>query len=345
MVLTVPPELKKITPFIRRAEELDKDKANPESRLVAYYCRQYAVHVGIPLASSPATKECLGQLLNDLETEKQAMSAFTRDEAKFLCRKFADKIFGKADDEDRAGAAGKGTAKTFYAAASFYEMLGQFYADADESEERDEEKKKTVYSKWKATEILKAIKAGRQPTPGGYGENDGEKEEEQEQEPAAETMETNAPAAAAETITKDDEFPSVPSVEPLRPPPPIDVPVAPEEEEEEEPETGTEVELGPPPAYPGLPSEPSESPGEVYVPDLPMPPADRPPVRPTFNPPPKKKTGFLGMGGKKAKGGKATKAEMADALELSKFAVAALEAKDGALAATRLKQALAILEK
>lgn len=59
--LSIPPELKRISPYIRRAEELDKDTGTAESRLVAYYCRQYAVHTGIPLAStSPTAKECLG---------------------------------------------------------------------------------------------------------------------------------------------------------------------------------------------------------------------------------------------------------------------------------------------
>ena len=69
MPLAIPPELKKITPYVRRAEELDRDKANPESRLVAYYCRQYAVHTRIELAKSSDGKTCLGSLLNDLEGE------------------------------------------------------------------------------------------------------------------------------------------------------------------------------------------------------------------------------------------------------------------------------------
>ena len=87
MPLTIPPELKKITPYVRRAEELDRDTGNPESRLVSYYCLQYAVHTGISLATSPDGKRCLGELLGKLEGEKQTMDSFTRDEAKFLCKK------------------------------------------------------------------------------------------------------------------------------------------------------------------------------------------------------------------------------------------------------------------
>ena len=171
MPLSIPPELKKIQPFIRRAEELDKDSTSAESRLVAYYCRQYAVHLGIPLASSSAAaKTCLGELLGSLEVEKPAMDNFTRDEAKFLCQSFAEKVFLKADEADRLGAANKGTAKTFYAAASFIQILDQFVDEG--SEESEEIKKKVDYSKWKSTEILKALKEGRQPTPGGYGEEE-----------------------------------------------------------------------------------------------------------------------------------------------------------------------------
>jgi vacuolar protein sorting-associated protein VTA1 len=102
---------------------LHKDKANPESRLVAYYCRQYAVHTGIPLAISAPGKTCLGEFLLALEQEKMAMDTFSREEAKFLCRKFADKIFDRADLEDQAGDANKNTATTFYAAVSFLEIL------------------------------------------------------------------------------------------------------------------------------------------------------------------------------------------------------------------------------
>ena len=207
MPLTIPPELKKITPYVRRAEELDRDTGNPESRLVSYYCLQYAVHTGISLATSPDGKRCLGELLGKLEGEKQTMDSFTRDEAKFLCKKFADKIFDKADIEDRAGEANKMTAKTFYAAASFLEILQQFYEDNDESEEVAEQKKKSVYSKWKATEILKAIKEGRTPTPGGYVEdNDAEDDAGDEGE---EEVDQVKPPCLVETVDeKEEEVPT-----------------------------------------------------------------------------------------------------------------------------------------
>eukprot|EP00543_Licmophora_paradoxa_P018847 CAMPEP_0202464036 /NCGR_PEP_ID=MMETSP1360-20130828/60502_1 /ASSEMBLY_ACC=CAM_ASM_000848 /TAXON_ID=515479 /ORGANISM="Licmophora paradoxa, Strain CCMP2313" /LENGTH=339 /DNA_ID=CAMNT_0049087161 /DNA_START=101 /DNA_END=1120 /DNA_ORIENTATION=- len=339
MPLAIPPELKKITPFVRRAEELDKDKANAESRLVAYYCRQYAVHAGIPLAQSPASKECLGSLLNDLETEKQPMSNFTKDESKYLCTDFANRIFEKADEEDQSGNASKNTAKTFYAAASFLEILNQFYAGDDTSEELAELKKRTKYSKWKATDIIKAIKEGRQPTAGGY--------KEYEAEPDEQEAESTPPSLIS-------PLPSVPPTAPsMMPPPPL--PPAVETVTEEE---GQEVPLGgeknlnlPPPAYPGPP--------HVFVPPMPSPPPSsipKPPIVPTVaptpdpmpsppRPQPAKKPSFFNGMRKKRSDGKTTKEQFADAIELTNFALAALNEKDDDLAAQRLKQALQALGK
>ena len=75
MAPSVPPSLKKIKVFLARAEELDRDKNNPESRVVAYNCRQYAVLTGIPLAGATdnAAKTCLSELLGQLEKEKGSM--------------------------------------------------------------------------------------------------------------------------------------------------------------------------------------------------------------------------------------------------------------------------------
>mmetsp|Transcript_3963 Transcript_3963/g.6239 ORF Transcript_3963/g.6239 Transcript_3963/m.6239 type:complete len:372 (-) Transcript_3963:69-1184(-) len=366
--LTIPPELKKITPYVRRAEEVDRDKANPESRLVAYYCRQYAVHIGISLATSTEGKTCLGELLGNLEGEKQVMSAFTKDEAKFLCSKFANKIFDKADLEDRTGDATKATAKTFYAAGSFLDILQQFYQDDDDSEELAELRKKAIYAKWKSTEILKALKEGRKPTPGGYGEEEVPGEEEQKEEEQAvvgggEEEEVQSPpkdpspkTATVETVSDDDE-----EEEEQAPP------VLPTDDEPEKQEEGTEVELGPPPAYPDAAPSPIPPPSNDALP----PPIHKPPL--TFNPPPavdfpppppskpvpppsknedyddvpaasqSKKTSFFNFGGGRKKKDKLTKAELADATELTKFALAALSDKDADLAAERLQQALQVL--
>ena len=355
MPFSIPPELKKITPFVRRAEELDRDKENPESRLVAYYCRQYAVHMGIPLAKSPEAKHCLGTILGELEEEKSAMSNFTRDESKYVCRKFADKVFDKADGEDRMGLASKGTARTFYAAASFFEILQQFYEEDEISAEREEERKRTVYAKWKAMEIVKAFQEGRKPTPGGYGEVLDDEDEEEEETPAETPREppigqssdvsaiTMPPLPPPVVETVEDEHVEEPKVVPQQ------------QEEEYNDDEGTEVGLlglEPPPAFP------EESlPDEVFVADS-NPPTDRPPIvpPPVYKPPPpaskpqKKSTSLFGMGKKKtssesSSSGKVSKAALADAVELTNFALAALKDKDVELGATRLQQALAALGK
>lgn len=355
MPLTVPPELKKITPYVRRAEELDRDKANPESRLVSYYCRQYAVHNGIGLATSPAGKQCLGELLANLEGEKETMDSFTRDESKFLCEKFAEKIFDKADQEDRAGGADRNTARTFYAAASFLEILQQFYQDDDDSEEVVEQKKKSVYCKWKSTEILKAIKDGRTPTPGGYGEEVGVIEDNKGDAIAKQENKIEPPASFPVKTVEDDD-----SVEET---PPLKIPIdANGEGENSGNEEGTEVQLGPPPAYPtGI--EPIEPPMLPPVPpieppmNIPKPPMtfNLPPPAPSTIPPPvapvpqekvkkPKKQSFFGIGGKK-QNKKASKAEIADAMELTRFALAALEDRNADIAAQRLEQALQVLRR
>ena len=353
MPLSIPPELKKLTPFVRRAEELDKDQSSPESRLVAFYCRQYAVHTGIPLATSPAGKACLGEILSHLEGEKAAMDNFTRDEAKFLCRKFADKIFNKADGEDRGGNATKDTAKTFYAAASFLEILQQFYKDDDTTEDREEEKKRVVYAKWKATDILKAIKEGRKPTPGGYGEEDINPVSEEGEKDADDVAESNVAQDTSTTVVEtvnEDEEEEVSATEPTVRPPVT--------EESEEVEAGTEVELGPPPSYPGggfddvvQPPPPESAPSApppvvrppmTFTPPPVPPPMPAPPtIKPQAPAAPPKKSGFFGLGG--GRKNKASKAELADAIELTKFALAALEEKDVDLATDRLKKALQAL--
>ncbi len=302
MPLKIPPDLKKITQYIRRAEELDRDET-PETRIVAYYCRQHAVQSGIPIATTTGARECLGQILNDLEKEKKKMSNFTKEEAYQVCRGFAMKIFDKADNIDRDGQSDKGTAKTFYAAASFLDILSQFHSNDKGEEKTDdilEEEKKSFYAKWKATDILKAIREGREIKPGGFGEDPQEDEKDGEQE----------------GIANDDN-------------------------EEPPAEEGTEVSINggalPPPPYPGNePSHPASAP--AYVEPVPV---------PKPQPSPSSGGGFMGgiFGGSGGGKGKYTKAVLGDAKELTKFALKALNDKDGDLAIERLQQALEILTK
>lgn len=353
MVLTIPAELKKVVPFVRRAEELDKDRSSAESRLVAYYCRQYAVQQGIPLAStSPAAKTCLGQILESLETEKEAMDNFTKQEASYLCRQFAQKVFDKADAEDQLGEATKNTAKTFYAAANFLQILEQFGGD-ETSEDAADDRKRIIYAKWKATDILKALKEGRKPTPGGYGEADAMGEGSDDEAPKVETVENDDDEGMdmPRAPSKMDAPPPAPFKPPINIPPPMPPPVVPPPKEEPD-EEGTEVSLGPPPPAYQPPKDPSPTgaprhdrpPVTFNLPpmddDIPAPPK-KPMPKPAPKPAPPKSSGMFGFG--KKKGGKATKLQIADATELTQFALAALHDKDAELAADRLQKALEAL--
>jgi vacuolar protein sorting-associated protein VTA1 len=342
MPLAIPDELKKIQPVVRRAEELDRDKVNPESRIVAYYCRQYAVHTGIPLAGSSAgAKTCLGHLLEQLEGEKEAMSQFTREEAAFLCRKFATDIFDKADFEDREGKANKNTAKTFYAAATFLQILEQFYSpDAAESaDNRARDRKKILYAKWKATDILNALKEGREPTPGAYDPDEDApgSEEEAEDEEGKPADKTDDQTNGHEALPPAAPFvpPAAPTTRivpaPVPPPPPY---VPPSDDEE----------MAPPPAYPASDDDKDEPMTfSVPPPEDPVPP-------PKFSPPPRRipapvpPSSLFTVSNKGSKShGNVSKAQLADATELTRFAMAALEDKDVELAAERLQHALKCL--
>lgn len=112
----------------------------------------------------PGATNFLTSLMQELETMKKTLPPFTQEEGKTLLTEFANSVFNRADEEDIAGLANKGTARTFYAAANFYDALAQF------GETDNESLQKKKYAKWKAAEILKAIKDGRDPTPGGFGE-------------------------------------------------------------------------------------------------------------------------------------------------------------------------------
>jgi vacuolar protein sorting-associated protein VTA1 len=121
----IPNSLKIVTSVIRRAEELEKDQ-NRESKIVAYYCRVYVVTKGSKICGSDpeAGKFLIGQM-EILEKVKPTLD-ITKEQGQEVCRNFAATVFNKADEEDRAGMADKATAKIYYAAGSFYDILEQF---------------------------------------------------------------------------------------------------------------------------------------------------------------------------------------------------------------------------
>ena len=134
MPVEIPPELKQIRPYIRRAEEvllvklyllsganllfqLDNDTQNPDSSEVAYFCRSYAVEKAMELrggGGNPAVDQFLMSLMSELETAKSKFPEGLMDRGKIVCESFAISVFSKADEEDRAGNATRETARTFY---------------------------------------------------------------------------------------------------------------------------------------------------------------------------------------------------------------------------------------
>jgi vacuolar protein sorting-associated protein VTA1 len=316
--LTIPPELKKITQYVRRGEEL-QGQASPKTTIMAYHCFQYACQIGIPLASTPAAKQCISLILDILEKDRPKMENFTATEKYQLCREFAISVFDKADTEDRSGYANKNTAKSFYASATFLDVLRQFHKEEEEeTDEIIEEGKKSFYAKWKATEILKAIKEGREIKPGGYGTDlvhdddddahDDENEDVNKQESEQHGVnEEEHETTISQTHQNEKDDPS--------PPPPAYhehfTPIAPPLED-------NTLDMF------SIPAAPKQS--------LPTPESEH-------------KRGmmqsvstFLGITHKKYDA-----ATYQDARELTLFALKALEDKDGETAVLRLKEALEIM--
>ncbi|KAI9204570.1 Vta1 like-domain-containing protein [Polychytrium aggregatum] len=159
----VPDDVKFVGPYLQRSLELKA--IDP---IVSYYCAYYAAKLAVQAGSKNKDSQVfLINLLDSLERDKKDMAgneALTNDTVGYAhVESFALKIFKKADDEDRAGRASKKTAKTFLAASLFFDVLKVFgEIDEDVTE-------KIKYSKFKAADITKALKEGRQPTPGPPG--------------------------------------------------------------------------------------------------------------------------------------------------------------------------------
>lgn len=82
------------------------------------------------------------------------------------------KIFLAADNEDRAGQATRKTAKMFLISSHFLEVAKGGFGEAIDSEGWTADLEgKLKYSRWKASEIVKALNEGRQPHPGPLTDN------------------------------------------------------------------------------------------------------------------------------------------------------------------------------
>ncbi|XP_073141641.1 protein HOMOLOG OF MAMMALIAN LYST-INTERACTING PROTEIN 5 [Henckelia pumila] len=150
---------KLLLPYLQRADELQKHEP-----LVAYYCRLYAMERGLKIPQSERTKTTnalLVSLMKQLEKDKKSLTLGPDDQ--LHVEGFGLNVFAKADKQDRANRADLNTAKTFYAASIFFEILNQF------GEPQPDLEQKQKYAAWKAADIRKAIKEGKKPLPGPPG--------------------------------------------------------------------------------------------------------------------------------------------------------------------------------
>lgn len=159
----IPAAFKTVLSAIKRAEECEKSP-DRNNQVLAYACRLYALNKAMKLSTRSSEESTfLVQQMDLLEAAKKQFN-IAEAEAKTAVETQATLLFNKADEIDRAGYADKGTAKLFYAAATYFDVFEHF---GDLAVEVLEMRK---YCKWKAAEIINACNSGVKPTPGGYGE-------------------------------------------------------------------------------------------------------------------------------------------------------------------------------
>ena len=55
--MALPASLKPVVPYVKRAEELDNDNSNPDSKTIAYFCRSYAMERALKFKNSSNQQE------------------------------------------------------------------------------------------------------------------------------------------------------------------------------------------------------------------------------------------------------------------------------------------------
>ena len=155
---------KSLYKYIAKAKQLEK--ADP---IVCYSLRYYAAQLAsqFPNRTSDENK-LLSDMIDELESTKSSLGNITQSDRKLHVENFALQIFDRADDSDRsATGATRATATQFHTAYIIMDACKQFgELDTDIND-------KLKYCMWKATEITKALKEGRQPVKGSVGEEHG----------------------------------------------------------------------------------------------------------------------------------------------------------------------------
>lgn len=168
MTTAIPPVLKPITAFINRADELDRDSSNPDNRVVAYYCRTEAVSRALKIKeTAPRNQEMNAYIIGLMDKLQECKGTLnvTREQAKVICEEFAMSLFVAADDYDRMANCEelyKKAGKLFYTLGTYFDILDQF------DDVNPEVPNMRKHCKWRAMELMKAVKEGREPAPAGY---------------------------------------------------------------------------------------------------------------------------------------------------------------------------------
>lgn len=156
-IKSVPKSLRKVLPYIQRANEIYKKQKD-----VAYFCIQYALEIGVELSKGPlkGDKEamnCLIQIMTKVEALKTELKP-NMEEGRATVEFFALKVFARADAREQKGIIDATTMKLFMISSSVMQVTQQF-----EGGITDDFKEKQKYARWKATEINKMIKSGAAP--------------------------------------------------------------------------------------------------------------------------------------------------------------------------------------
>lgn len=162
----VPATLKKLQPFIARAQECEAG-GSPQFLKLALYCRFAAVDAGIKLLPtlSPEEAGVAGGFLTDLMAQIEdgkarcGVTNIPDPDDVAMVEKYALSIFAAADKDDRAGAAGKETIKKYQAASSIIDVVRQLGFGSEKVAQI------AIYAKKRALDIFTALKAGQRPAP------------------------------------------------------------------------------------------------------------------------------------------------------------------------------------
>ncbi|KAK9865203.1 hypothetical protein WJX84_002950 [Apatococcus fuscideae] len=142
-----------LLPILKRADEVQQQEPK-----VAYYCRLYAVHQALSFEKrQPDIDGIVMVLMSKLEQDKQKLQLSDTDEQH--CETFAQLIFNRAEKRDQAGRWDQDTIRAYYSASYFIEICKQF------GELPPDMAQMQKFAAWKASDLRKAIREGRDPTP------------------------------------------------------------------------------------------------------------------------------------------------------------------------------------